>query len=68
MTGSVAALVALYHLLPLDHSSAPVAVTMLVIGLVGFIALVADLIVFGLTIKVIVGAVRRGRQRRMSDR
>jgi hypothetical protein len=39
--GSVAALVALYYVLPLDHSSTPVAVTMLVIGLVVFIVLVA---------------------------
>ena len=39
--GSVAALVALYYLLPLDHASAPVAVMILVIGLVAFIALVA---------------------------
>jgi voltage-gated potassium channel len=39
--GSVAALVALYYLLPLDHASAPVAVTILVIGLMGFITLVA---------------------------
>ena len=41
MTVSVAVLVALYYLLPLDHSSAPAAVTMLLIGLAGFIALVA---------------------------
>jgi voltage-gated potassium channel len=39
--GSVAALVAVYYLLPLDHSSTPAAVTMLLIGLAGFIALVA---------------------------
>jgi voltage-gated potassium channel len=38
---SVAGLVALYYLLPLDHSSTPVAVTILLIGLAGFIALVA---------------------------
>ena len=38
---SVAALVAVYYALPLDHSSTPTAVTMLVIGLVGFVALVA---------------------------
>ena len=38
---SVAALVTLYYLVPLDHSSAPAAVTMLLIGLAGFIALVA---------------------------
>ena len=38
---SVAALVTLYYLLPLDHSSEPAAVTMLLIGLAGFIALVA---------------------------
>ncbi|HEX8864405.1 MAG TPA: potassium channel family protein [Lentzea sp.] len=41
VAGSVAALVALYYLLPLDHSSTPVAVTILLIGLVGFVALVA---------------------------
>jgi voltage-gated potassium channel len=39
--GSVAALVAIYYLLPLDQSSTPVAVTILIIGLVVFIALVA---------------------------
>jgi voltage-gated potassium channel len=39
--GSVAALVATYYLLPLDQSSAPVTVTILIIGLVAFIALVA---------------------------
>jgi hypothetical protein len=36
-----AALVALYYLLPLDHSSTGTAVTILVIGLAGFIGLVA---------------------------
>ncbi|HUK70542.1 MAG TPA: potassium channel family protein [Streptosporangiaceae bacterium] len=41
VTGSVAALVALYYLLPLDHSSAPAAITFLLIGLAGFLALVA---------------------------
>jgi voltage-gated potassium channel len=41
VTGSVAALVAVYYLLPLDHSSTPVAVTILLIGLAGFIVLVA---------------------------
>ncbi len=40
VAGSAAALVALYYLLPLDHSSTPVAVTILLIGLAGFIALV----------------------------
>ena len=40
VTVSVAALGALYYLLPLDHSSAPAAVTMLLIGLAGFVALV----------------------------
>ena len=39
--GSAAVLVALYYLLPLDHSSTPAAVTILLIGLAGFIALVA---------------------------
>jgi voltage-gated potassium channel len=40
VTVSVAALGALYYLLPLDHASAPAAVTMLLIGLAGFVALV----------------------------
>ena len=39
--GSAAALVAIYYLLPLDHASTPAAVTILIIGLVAFIALVA---------------------------
>ncbi|MTD55213.1 potassium channel family protein [Amycolatopsis pithecellobii] len=39
--GSVAALVALYYALPLDHSTAPAAITMLVVGLAVFSALVA---------------------------
>ncbi len=39
--GSVAALVVIYYLLPLDHASTPAAVTILIIGLVGFVALVA---------------------------
>jgi len=37
--GSAAGLVALYYLLPLDHSSTPAAVTQLLIGLAGYIAL-----------------------------
>ena len=41
IVGSTTVLVALYHLLPLDHSSTGTAVTVLVIGLAGFIALVA---------------------------
>ncbi len=41
VVGSAAALVTLYYLLPLDHLSTPAAVTMLVIALVAFIALVA---------------------------
>ncbi len=40
VAGSIAALVTLYYLLPLDHSSTPVAVTILLIGLAGFITLV----------------------------
>ena len=40
-TGSAAALVAIYYLLPLNHSSTWVAVTILVIGLVVLIGLVA---------------------------
>ncbi len=39
--GSTAALVAIYYLLPLDHASTWVAVTILVIGLAALIALVA---------------------------
>jgi voltage-gated potassium channel len=41
IVGSITVLVALYYLLPLDHSSTGIAVTTLVIGLVLFIALVA---------------------------
>ena len=41
VVGSVGVLVALYYLLPLDHSSTPAAVTILFIGLAGFIVLVA---------------------------
>ena len=41
IAASTTALVALYYLLPLDHSSAGAAVTILVIGLVLFIGLVA---------------------------
>src|SRR5262249_19317191 len=41
VTGTVAVLVTLYYLLPLDHSSTPVAVTILLVGLAGFIVLVA---------------------------
>ena len=40
-TGSTVALVTIYYLLPLNHSSTWAAVTMLVIGLVLFIGLVA---------------------------
>jgi voltage-gated potassium channel len=40
-SGSTIALVAIYYLLPLDHSSTWVAVTILVIGLVGLLGLVA---------------------------
>ncbi|MFB7864280.1 potassium channel family protein [Streptomyces sp. NPDC056069] len=38
---SVAALVTLYYLLPLDHSSTTATLTMLLIGLAGFVALVS---------------------------
>jgi voltage-gated potassium channel len=38
--GNTAALVAIYYLLPLDHTSTWIAATILVIGLVAFIALV----------------------------
>lgn len=41
IVGSITALVAVYYALPLDHSSTGIAVTMLVIGLAVFIALVA---------------------------
>ena len=41
VVGSATALVTLYYLLPLDHASTPIAVTILLIGLVAFIALVA---------------------------
>ena len=40
IVGTVAVLVVLYYLLPLDHSSTGTAVTILVIGLAVFIALV----------------------------
>jgi voltage-gated potassium channel len=39
--GSAVALVAIYYLLPLDHSARWLAITMLVIGLVALIALIA---------------------------
>ena len=39
-TGSTVALVVIYYLLPLDHSSTPAAVTILVIGLAVFIGLI----------------------------
>ncbi|MEU8788288.1 potassium channel family protein [Streptomyces sp. NPDC048643] len=41
MVGSVAVMVTVYFLLPLDRSSAGAAVTVLVVGLVVFVALVA---------------------------
>jgi len=41
VVGSIIALVAVYYLLPLDHSSTGAAVTILVTGLVVFIGLVA---------------------------
>ncbi|WP_406862770.1 potassium channel family protein [Streptomyces sp. HUAS MG47] len=41
IVGSAAALVALYYALPLSHSSAWGAITMLVIGLVVFVGLIA---------------------------
>ncbi|GAA4961069.1 potassium channel family protein [Yinghuangia aomiensis] len=40
VVGSIAVLVTLYYVLPLDHSSTAAAVTMLLIGLAGFVALV----------------------------
>jgi voltage-gated potassium channel len=39
--GLAAVLVAVYYLLPLDHSSTPIAVTILLIGLAGWVVLVA---------------------------
>src|SRR5579862_3525058 len=41
VAGSVAALVALYYVLPLDHASEAAAVTMLLTGLVAFTVLLA---------------------------
>ena len=41
IVGAIIALVTLYYLVPLDHASTGVAVTILVIGLVVFIGLVA---------------------------
>ncbi|SEL86024.1 potassium channel family protein [Streptacidiphilus jiangxiensis] len=41
VAGTIFALGTLYYLLPLDHSSTQFAITTLVIGLVGFVALVA---------------------------
>ncbi|MEW1907245.1 potassium channel family protein [Kitasatospora sp. NPDC085895] len=41
VVGSVVVLVALYYGLPLDHSSTSATVTMLLVGLAGFIVLVA---------------------------
>ena len=41
IVGSITVLVAVYYLLPLDHSSTGTAVTILVIGLVVFVGLVA---------------------------
>ena len=40
VTASVAALVTVYYLLPLDHSSTPVAIAILISGLAAFIGLV----------------------------
>ncbi|WP_328806189.1 potassium channel family protein [Streptacidiphilus fuscans] len=40
VVGSVAALVILYYVLPLDRSSEPASVAMLLVGLAGFIVLV----------------------------
>jgi voltage-gated potassium channel len=40
VAGSVIALVTLYYLLPLDHATEPAAVTMLLIGLAAYVALV----------------------------
>jgi Ion channel len=41
VAGSAAGLVALYYLLPLDHSSTPAAAAMLLVGLAAFVALVS---------------------------
>jgi len=40
VAGAVTGLFVLYYLLPLDHASEPVAVTMLIIGLAAFVTLV----------------------------
>ena len=39
VVGSIAVLVTLYYVLPLDHSTTAATVTMLLIGLAGFVAL-----------------------------
>ena len=41
VVGSIVGLVTLYYVLPLDHSTTAVTITMLVIGLAGFVTLVA---------------------------
>ncbi|MFI1715722.1 potassium channel family protein [Streptomyces sp. NPDC053513] len=41
VVGSATALVAVYYLLPLDHSSVAATLTMLLVGLAGFVALLA---------------------------
>ncbi|MCU7821039.1 potassium channel family protein [Kitasatospora sp. DSM 101779] len=41
VVASVVVLVTLYYLLPLDHSSTAATITMLLVGLAGFVALVA---------------------------
>jgi ion channel len=40
VAGSVTVLFVLYYLLPMDHASEPIAITILVIGLAGFVTLV----------------------------
>jgi hypothetical protein len=40
-TASIIVLVTLYYLLPLDHSSQPFAITVLIVGLAAFVGLVA---------------------------
>ena len=41
VTGSVIVLFVVYYLLPMDHASEPIAITILVIGLAAFVTLVA---------------------------
>ena len=69
---SSAVLLTVYYLLPLNHSSRWLTITMLVIGLVLLTGLVTgqmiiDLIILGVGVRVITGAITRGRQRRAQN-